>query len=70
MKFSGNEQETMNTSKTVQSPPGIALHGQKKKQIEDLVGALAKSAVRSIGSRPGRQIARGLLDSLLGGKRR
>lgn len=42
----------------------------EKNQIEDLVGAMAKSAVRSIGSQLGRRIARGLLGSLLGGKRR
>lgn len=42
----------------------------ERNQIEDLVGALAKSAVRSIGSQLGRQIARGLLGSLLGSKRR
>lgn len=42
----------------------------EKNQIEDLVGAMAKSAVRSIGSQLGRRIARGLLGSLLGGKRK
>lgn len=42
----------------------------ERNQIEDLVGAMAKSAVRSIGSQLGRRIARGLLGSLLGGKRR
>lgn len=42
----------------------------EKNQIEDLVGAMAKSAVRSIGSQLGRRIARGLLGSLLGSKRR
>lgn len=36
---------------------------------EQLVGALAKSAMRSIGSNLGRQIVRGLLGSLLGGRR-
>lgn len=38
--------------------------------VEDFVGSMAKSAVRSIGSQLGRQIVRGLLGSLLGGKRR
>lgn len=42
----------------------------ERNQIEDLAGALTKSAVRFIGSQLGRQIARGLLGSLLGGKRR
>ncbi|MCW5617610.1 MAG: DUF853 family protein [Nitrosomonas sp.] len=38
--------------------------------VEDFVGNMAKSAVRSIGSQLGRQIVRGLLGSLLGGRRR
>jgi DNA double-strand break repair helicase HerA and related ATPase len=42
----------------------------EKSQVEDLVGAMAKSAVRTIGTQLGRQIVRGLLGSLLGGKRR
>ncbi len=42
----------------------------EKSQVGDLVGAMAKSAVRTIGTQLGRQIVRGLLGSLLGGKRR
>ncbi len=42
----------------------------ERNQVEDLVGAMAKSAVRTIGTQLGRQIVRGLLGSLLGGKRR
>lgn len=42
----------------------------ERSQVEDLVGAMAKSAVRTIGTQLGRQIVRGLLGSLLGGKRR
>jgi DNA double-strand break repair helicase HerA and related ATPase len=38
--------------------------------VEDFVGSMTKSAVRSIGSQLGRQIVRGLLGSLLGGRRR
>jgi DNA helicase HerA-like ATPase len=38
--------------------------------VEDFVGSMAKSAVRSIGSQLGRQIVRGLLGSLLGSRRR
>lgn len=38
--------------------------------VEDLAGNLAKSAVRAIGSQLGRQIVRGLLGSLLGGRRK
>lgn len=42
----------------------------ERNQVGDLVGAMAKSAVRTIGTQLGRQIVRGLLGSLLGGKRR
>ena len=35
-----------------------------------MVEAMAKSAVRTIGSSVGREIVRGVLGSLLGGKRR
>ena len=42
----------------------------ERSQVEDLVGAMAKSAVRTIGTQLGRQIVRGFLGSLLGGKRR
>ena len=42
----------------------------EKSQVENLVGAMAKSAVRTIGTQLGRQIVRGFLGSLLGGKRR
>jgi hypothetical protein len=34
---------------------------------QDLLGAFAKSAVRSLGSQVGRQIIRGVLGSILGG---
>jgi uncharacterized protein len=36
----------------------------------DMLGAFAKSAVRSIGTQVGREIIRGVLGSLLGGSRR
>ena len=39
-------------------------------QAEELLGTMARSAMRSIGSQLGRQLARGLLGSLLGGRRR
>jgi len=42
----------------------------ERSQVENLVGAMAKSAVRTIGTQLGRQIVRGFLGSLLGGKRR
>jgi DNA helicase HerA-like ATPase len=37
---------------------------------QDLLGAFAKSAVRSLGSQVGRQIIRGVLGSILGGSKR
>ena len=38
--------------------------------VEDIVGAMAKSAAHAIGSQIGRQIIRGVLGSLFGGSRR
>ena len=40
-----------------------------KSQTEELLGALAKSAAHAIGSQVGRQIIRGVLGSLFGGRR-
>ena len=40
------------------------------RQSQGMVEALAKSAARSIGSELGRQVLRGLLGSVLGGKKR
>ncbi len=40
------------------------------REPESMVGAMAKSAARAIGSQIGRQIVRGVLGSLLGGGRR
>ena len=40
------------------------------RQSEGVVGALAKSAARAIGSQVGREIIRGVLGSILGGRRR
>lgn len=37
---------------------------------EDILGAMAKSAARAVGSQLGQQVMRGLLGSLLGGRRR
>ncbi len=42
---------------------------QAKTQTEELLGALAKSAAHAIGSQVGRQIIRGVLGSLFGGRR-
>ena len=39
------------------------------RQRESLVQAMSKSAMRAVGSQIGRQIVRGLLGSLLGGRR-
>ncbi|OLN26826.1 ATPase component BioM of energizing module of biotin ECF transporter [Desulfovibrio sp. DV] len=40
-----------------------------KSQAERLIGSMAESALRSIGTQIGRQIARGVLGALFGGKR-
>lgn len=52
-------------------PSSRATKGTKvtASSTEQLVGAMAKSAMRSIGSNLGRQIVRGILGSLLGGRR-
>ncbi|MFZ2197442.1 MAG: helicase HerA-like domain-containing protein, partial [Thermodesulfovibrionales bacterium] len=42
----------------------------RKSQTEDLIGAFAKSTVRAVGSQVGRQIMRGILGAMLGGKKR
>jgi hypothetical protein len=43
---------------------------KRGREPESIVGAMAKSAARAIGSQIGRQIVRGVLGSLLGGSRR
>jgi hypothetical protein len=43
---------------------------QPKSQTEELLGALATSAAHAIGSQVGRQIIRGVLGSLFGGRGR
>ncbi|MGE5239527.1 MAG: helicase HerA-like domain-containing protein [Chloroflexota bacterium] len=43
---------------------------EPRSQAGDLIGAMAKSAAHAIGSQIGRQIIRGVLGSLFGGKRR
>jgi len=43
---------------------------QPKTQTEELLGALAKSAAHAIGSQIGRQVIRGVLGSIFGGRRR
>jgi len=40
---------------------------KRGREPESMVGAMAKSAARAIGSQIGRQIVRGVLGSLLGG---
>jgi DNA helicase HerA-like ATPase len=40
------------------------------KQSQGLIEAMAKSAARTVGSQVGRELIRGVLGSLLGGKRR
>ena len=40
------------------------------RQSQGLLEAMAKSAARTVGSQVGRELIRGVLGSLLGGKRR
>jgi len=40
------------------------------RQSQGILEAMSKSAARSIGSELGRQVLRGILGSVLGGKRR
>jgi DNA helicase HerA-like ATPase len=47
--------------------PGMSGHGRRGDNLAD---AMAKSAARAMGSSLGRQIIRGVLGSLLGGKKR
>jgi hypothetical protein len=44
--------------------------GPRGAKHDGLAQSMAKSAVRSIGSAVGREIIRGVLGSLMGGKRR
>ena len=50
-----------------ESIPGMSSHGRRGDNLAD---AMAKSAARAMGSSLGRQIVRGVLGSLLGGKKR
>jgi uncharacterized protein len=54
----------------VKTPTVVPATKQPKSQTEELLGALAKSAAHAIGSQVGRQIIRGVLGSIFGGKRR
>jgi DNA helicase HerA-like ATPase len=45
-------------------------HSPAMSQAADILGAVAKSAARAMGTQLGRQIIRGVLGSLLGGSRR
>jgi uncharacterized protein len=62
------------TARTQQAQPEIVAVGsarrQPKSQTEELLGALAKSAAHAIGSQVGREIIRGVLGSIFGGRRR
>jgi len=59
-------------AETREQEPAPVSRGSKPQPSETgkLVGALAKSAAHAIGSQLGRQIIRGVLGSLFGGKRR
>ena len=45
----------------------LAFHGHQEKGVGE---AMVKSAVRAIGSKVGQEIVRGVLGSILGGRRR
>jgi len=53
-----------------ETPAGKASAASGQSEAGRLVSAMAKSAAHAIGSQIGRQIIRGVLGSLLGGKRR
>jgi DNA helicase HerA-like ATPase len=50
-------------------PPSSRRRSKKSTSAEDILGAAAKSAARSIGTQFGRQIIRGILGSLFGKRR-
>jgi len=52
-----------------QQPPARSSRSQRSSSAEDILGAAAKSAARSIGTQLGRQIIRGVLGSLFGKRR-
>jgi len=53
-----------------QAPSSKRGTAAQRSPVEDLMGAMAKSAAHAIGSQIGRQIIRGVLGSLFGGSRR
>lgn len=60
------------TARTAQGEP-VPLTSSRKapvSQTAEVLEAFAKSAARAVGSQLGRQIIRGVLGSILGGKRR
>lgn len=61
------EQRKMEVEQAPSSKRGTAAH---RSPVEDLMGAMAKSAAHAIGSQIGRQIIRGVLGSLFGDSRR
>ena len=65
---SAYERLKQRTEATAAEPPAPAKSAGRKPQT--LVEALTKSAARAIGSELGRQVLRGVLGSILGGKRR
>ncbi len=75
-KLKARTQETLPASKPVQAqnPVSDILFGKTGprggRQSQGVVEAVSKSAARAIGSELGRQIIRGVLGSILGGKRR
>jgi len=53
-----------------EAPPPRGGRAPPRNEAMDMVAAAAKSAARAAGSQLGRQIMRGLLGSLFGGRRR
>lgn len=56
--------------KPAEAAPAPARTAGKRRGSDSVIEALAKSAARAIGSQAGRSLIRGLLGSLLGGRRR
>ncbi len=64
----GSEQAGPSTMDRIKDSLGGLLSGSGRK--DSIVEAMAKSAARTMGSTVGREIIRGVLGSLLGGRKR
>lgn len=65
LKEKAAQRETQEQEEPVQKKPGRA----QRSETEVLISAVAKSAAHAIGSQVGRQIIRGVLGSLFGGRK-